>query len=255
MKLNEWAAMSYALGPASPDREGPLWKKGELNPSYHRRWFVLRGNLLFYFERRADREPQGLILLEGCSVEVCESSAEGFAFALVFQRAPGMRLYKLLAEDLAGQEGWIRALTHASLGYIRMLVRDLEGQFEELYRAGAGPRPQRNTVLGVFPEPPSPTGSTDPRAAKCQSMVALPTPSPPGKSIRRSPKLWPKRQHACPAAQPGDAQGVAVPAPEDFLTLHMRYRVAVEQARRDWRQRWAGDLQTEPAIGPLIDLS
>uniref|UniRef100_A0A8C3H7T6 PH domain-containing protein n=1 Tax=Chrysemys picta bellii TaxID=8478 RepID=A0A8C3H7T6_CHRPI len=58
---------------APPDRQGRLYKKSERTSSYQRRWCELRGNLLFYWERQGDREPLGLILLEGCTVELQES--------------------------------------------------------------------------------------------------------------------------------------------------------------------------------------
>lgn len=50
------------------DREGWLQKRGDVNKSWQRRYFVLKGNLLFYFEKKGDREPIGVIILEGCTV-------------------------------------------------------------------------------------------------------------------------------------------------------------------------------------------
>eukprot|EP00069_Balaena_mysticetus_P002995 bmy_00759T0 len=38
----------------APDREGILLKKGARNSSCQHRWFILRGNLLFYLEHQAD---------------------------------------------------------------------------------------------------------------------------------------------------------------------------------------------------------
>ena len=41
--------------------------------NFQRRWFVLRGNLLFYFEKKSERsDPAGVIVLEGCTVELAE---------------------------------------------------------------------------------------------------------------------------------------------------------------------------------------
>uniref|UniRef100_A0A672Z499 PH domain-containing protein n=1 Tax=Sphaeramia orbicularis TaxID=375764 RepID=A0A672Z499_9TELE len=57
------------------NKTGFLFKKGERNTAYHRRWFVLKGNMLFYFEERDSREPIGVIVLEGCTVELCEYSS------------------------------------------------------------------------------------------------------------------------------------------------------------------------------------
>lgn len=60
---------AYATSPAvAADKEGYLMKKGEVNKGFQKRWFVLKGNLLFYFEKCTDREPLGVIILEGCTV-------------------------------------------------------------------------------------------------------------------------------------------------------------------------------------------
>ena len=48
---------------------GWLWKRGEVNKNFQKRYFVLKGNLLFYFDKRLDKEPIGVIILEGWFVE------------------------------------------------------------------------------------------------------------------------------------------------------------------------------------------
>ena len=44
--------------------------------AFQKRYFVLKGNLLFYFERKTDREPIGVIILEGCTIELAEDDQE-----------------------------------------------------------------------------------------------------------------------------------------------------------------------------------
>lgn len=68
MKINEKNLAAFASSATPVDREGWLVKKGEVNKAYQRRWFVLKGNLLFYFEKRGDKEPVGVIVLEGCTI-------------------------------------------------------------------------------------------------------------------------------------------------------------------------------------------
>nr|AAH14091.1 FAM109A protein [Homo sapiens] len=63
MKLNERSLAFYATCDAPVDNAGFLYKKGGRHAAYHRRWFVLRGNMLFYFEDAASREPVGVIIL------------------------------------------------------------------------------------------------------------------------------------------------------------------------------------------------
>lgn len=92
--------MSFAVGSAAADKEGYLNKRGEVNHAFQRRWFVLKGNLLFYFDKKTDAEPAGVIIIEGCSVELSEN-VENFAFELNFSGI-GSRSYILTAESQVG---------------------------------------------------------------------------------------------------------------------------------------------------------
>lgn len=98
----------------------PCVQRGR-NTSYLRRWFVLKGNLLFYQERPADRGLIGVIVLEGCVVQTGDSEV---SFSLVFT-GPGLRSYQLAADDQPSQKSWVNALLSASHIYISLLVRDL----------------------------------------------------------------------------------------------------------------------------------
>ncbi|NXF70520.1 SESQ1 protein, partial [Sclerurus mexicanus] len=141
MKLNERSLAFYATCDSPADNSGFLYKRGERHTAYHRRWFVLKGNMLFYFEERESREPVGVIVLEGCNVELCDS-AEGFAFAIRFGGAKS-RTYVLAAEsqaamDQAAMESWVKSLSRASFDYMRLVVRELEKQLEEMRWGLAG---------------------------------------------------------------------------------------------------------------------
>ena len=52
---------------------------------------------LFYFERKGDREPVGVIIIEGCTIELAEEEEEKFAFKIVFH-GDGKRTYILGTE-------------------------------------------------------------------------------------------------------------------------------------------------------------
>lgn len=100
----------------------------ERNTSYQRRWFVLKGNLLFYQERPADRHLLGVIVLEGCTVR--PNPPEGhFCFSLAFT-GPGLRTYWLAAEDCLSQESWVHALHSASHTCLSLLVKELGRLYE-----------------------------------------------------------------------------------------------------------------------------
>ncbi|KAK3520271.1 hypothetical protein QTP70_019673, partial [Hemibagrus guttatus] len=80
------------------------------NTSYLRRWFVLKGNLLFYQERPADRRLLGVIVLEGCIVQTEDSDV---SFSVVFT-GPGLRSYHLASDDQPSRKCWVNALRSAS---------------------------------------------------------------------------------------------------------------------------------------------
>lgn len=68
MKINEKNLCAFAISATPIDKEGYLNKRGEVNKNFQRRYFVLKGNLLFYFDRKTDKEPVGVIILEGCTI-------------------------------------------------------------------------------------------------------------------------------------------------------------------------------------------
>lgn len=98
---------------------------------------MLKGNLLFYKDRQTDSDLVGVIVLEGCTVQLCESE-ENFAFSLVWSE-PGLRTYKFAAENQASQESWIKALLSASHSYLALLVVDMESK----YRGEGGRKMER----------------------------------------------------------------------------------------------------------------
>nr|XP_009002878.3 sesquipedalian-1 [Callithrix jacchus]XP_017831868.3 sesquipedalian-1 [Callithrix jacchus]XP_035113490.2 sesquipedalian-1 [Callithrix jacchus]XP_035113491.2 sesquipedalian-1 [Callithrix jacchus]XP_035113492.2 sesquipedalian-1 [Callithrix jacchus]XP_054094846.1 sesquipedalian-1 [Callithrix jacchus] len=158
MKLNERSLAFYATCDAPVDNAGFLYKKGGRHAAYHRRWFVLRGNMLFYFEDAASREPVGVIILEGCTVELVEA-AEEFAFAVRFVGTRA-RTYVLAAESQAAMEGWVKALSRASFDYLRLVVRELEQQLAAVRGAGGPalplPLPQPQALPQSQPLSPTP---------------------------------------------------------------------------------------------------
>lgn len=102
-----------------------------MNKAFQRRWFVLKGNLLFYFEKRG-AELLGMIILEGCVIELAENESEKYCFHINFM---GNRAYVLSADDQDTLESWMRALTCSGFDYMRLMVAELQRQLEELDKA------------------------------------------------------------------------------------------------------------------------
>lgn len=176
MKLNERSVAHYATCDSPPDKTGFLFKKGERNTAYHRRWFVLKGNMLFYLEERDSREPIGVIVLEGCTVELCES-AEEFAFAIKFDCAKA-RIYKMAAESQAAMESWVKALSRASFDYMRLVVKELERQLEEIQaRGGVAPTLARISKRSSR----SKSGASSSSSSSSSSSLASNGQNPPAK--------------------------------------------------------------------------
>ena len=67
MKINERALVSFASDSTSSDKADFLHKK-EVNKGFQKRFFVLRGNMLSYYEKNQDKEPVGVIVLENFHV-------------------------------------------------------------------------------------------------------------------------------------------------------------------------------------------
>ncbi|XP_053958943.1 sesquipedalian-1 [Anastrepha ludens] len=127
MKINEKNLCVFATTPPF-DCEGFLNKRGEVNKAFQRRYFVLKGNLLFYFEKKGDKEPLGLIIVEGCTIELSEESDQ-YCFEIAFN---GNRTYVLSADSQECMEAWMKALTCAGYEYKKLVVAELQRQLEEI---------------------------------------------------------------------------------------------------------------------------
>lgn len=254
MKFSE-KIVSYFESCNSPvDKEGYLSKKGELKTSYQKRWFVLKGNLLFYKDRPDDRDLAGVIVVEGCTVQLCESD-EQFAFSLVWSE-PGLRTYKFAAEDQASQESWIKALLSANHNYLSLLVMDLEKKYRDALGEFSKEPPKAFTMPNFSTTQP---GFAQPSLIKQTSTLPVagaglsPTSSaklqPPHISSKsaskKSPKLWPKKSANVmpintPAPPLGEWSGLSFGTKNEFSTLHEDFGKEVKELIADWLKRGRG---------------
>ncbi|XP_027269866.1 sesquipedalian-1 isoform X1 [Cricetulus griseus] len=215
MKLNERSLAFYATCDAPVDNAGFLHKRGGRGAGSHRRWFVLRGNMLFYFESEASREPLGVILLEGCTVELVDAREE-FAFAVRFAGGRS-RSYVLAADSQAALEGWVKALSRASFHYLRLVVRELEQQLAAM-REGS----PANT-LSANPNPISNPRPKENGRAVWSALPEQPTAAP------KRPPLPPRRRASAPNRPLAS-----------FAQLHEHYGREVRALRSQWRGGQAG---------------
>ncbi|ELW66360.1 sesquipedalian-1 [Tupaia chinensis] len=161
MKLHRKSVLSFFHGcrPQAPDREGILLKKRARNTSYQRRWFVLRGNLLFYLKHRGDHTPLGLILLENCQVEPHLKATEPYAFTILTPGVEGRsgRAYKLAAENQEALGAWLRALGMVSCRRLAVLLPALEAQYLELCQAAGHEPTSSPECCGYLATPSTPS--------------------------------------------------------------------------------------------------
>ncbi|XP_075998791.1 sesquipedalian-1 [Genypterus blacodes] len=257
MKIHK-KIMTHFLSCTSPvDKEGYLYKKRKRNASYRRRWFVLKANQLFYQKRPADRHLLGVIVLEGCAVR-CSESEGLFSFSLVFE-GPGLRTYRLAAEDRQTQESWMKTLLSASHCYLSLLLRDLRRQYEEAKRqqicgeshqsfcvSGDPGRVRKLSMIQMCPagalNPPQAQGAAVRQGRSLSACAVLQAASIPPEIVnKKSPKLWPRRNaHVTPLNGPAPLYGewplVGLDSLKDFSTLHDYYGLEVRRAREDWLQ-------------------
>ncbi|XP_068938078.1 sesquipedalian-2 [Petaurus breviceps papuanus] len=241
MKLNEHSVAHYAMSSSSADHEGFLRRCSSLGArqptagtggSCPRCWFVLKGNLLFYFEGRESRPPLGLIVLEGCTVELCEAPQE-FSFAIRFD-APGLRPYVLAAEGPEAQEAWVKVLSRASFGYMRLLVQELERQLGKMQLGLASRHSPHRT--GPPPDRPPPQPEVDlregsPLADPEGEEVATKLPAPLGRRRLAENCSW------GPAGLPLNGGDSPVsPETSCFPKLHDWYGQEIIDLRREWLQ-------------------
>lgn len=148
MKINEKNLCAFAVSATPVDKEGYLNKRGEVNKNFQKRYFVLKGNLLFYFDKKGDKEPVGVIVLEGCTIGKCISQMqqhfitnqvilelaeddEQYTFKIEFH-GTNNRSYVLGAESQESMEQWMKALACAGYDYIKLMVAELQRQLDDV---------------------------------------------------------------------------------------------------------------------------
>lgn len=158
MRLNEKNVANFAVCSSPIDKEGYLLKKSEVGKSLQRRWFVLKGNLLFYFEKKQDKEPLGVIVLEACSVQA--SAQTKYAFEISFD-GQGTRTYVLVADNDEDMQSWLKAISHASYEYLRSIVDELQRRVNVLTSSSKTSGEQASDMSLLHVGPPKGAGTLE----------------------------------------------------------------------------------------------
>uniref|UniRef100_A0A8C6SAH2 Sesquipedalian n=1 Tax=Neogobius melanostomus TaxID=47308 RepID=A0A8C6SAH2_9GOBI len=264
MKIDEKVLCYFESSNTHVDKEGYLYKKGEIKKSYQKRWFILKGNLLFYKEKPSDRDLIGVIVLEGCTVQLCKSD-EDFAFSLVWSE-PGLRTYKFAAEDQESLESWIKILLSANHYYLSILLTDMERTYREALGGATSDKAKTNPfIMPYFPISEAGNASTTanlhPSSSQTNflpSVLGAGPVSGPGLSAgqmlqpsaaistkpipKKSPKMWPKKATNAVITQPsamffGDWAGIASDSQEEFKKMHEEFGKEVKKLISRWAKR------------------
>jgi hypothetical protein len=97
-----WVGPATDLKPYA--KRGWLQKAGDMNPAFKRRFFVLAGELLYYYRADTDRQPAGTILIQSAKIE----SVDKRRLHVLPQYCT--RVFQILAANTAERDEWATEL-------------------------------------------------------------------------------------------------------------------------------------------------
>jgi len=94
-------------------KAGFLLKQGHVRKNWKKRWFVLQGDMLFYFKTKEDPIPISYIPLTDCVITEIYARKN----TLRIEQAYDDKIYLITAQDLDEMNEWREALLVASHQY------------------------------------------------------------------------------------------------------------------------------------------
>ncbi|KAK3099607.1 hypothetical protein FSP39_006978 [Pinctada imbricata] len=150
------------------EKQEGLFKKGEV---YVRRFFRLKGNLLFYYkDKEVLTEPVGVLVLERCTIELDVDSDIGNGFCIVYEGED--YVYKLQAQSEEVRDDWVQTLHMASYECLKMQLQSLREQIQA--KTGRDP---------ITQPPPTETGMEYEIASGCENLPCDSSSRPPNPFI------------------------------------------------------------------------
>eukprot|EP01103_Thecamoeba_quadrilineata_P006349 TRINITY_DN16076_c0_g1_i1.p1 TRINITY_DN16076_c0_g1~~TRINITY_DN16076_c0_g1_i1.p1 ORF type:complete len:477 (-),score=70.66 TRINITY_DN16076_c0_g1_i1:101-1531(-) len=107
--------MAEQLNPSmwsKPDKAGELKKQGHFRKNWKARWFILQGDLLFYFKSKGDPKPIDYIPLSDCKVTKTNKVGKSHALELIPQLSN--KVFYITANNDSELSSWINAIESAS---------------------------------------------------------------------------------------------------------------------------------------------
>jgi predicted nucleic acid-binding Zn-ribbon protein len=91
-------------------KSGFLHKQGANWKGWRRRYFVLQGPFMTYYEEENSYSPNGVIILEGCVVETCPTSKWNKEYCFEIAHPEHKRVFILQANSEQHRESWIKSI-------------------------------------------------------------------------------------------------------------------------------------------------
>lgn len=117
-----------ALATRRPDHAGHLLMRSEAGGGGGGRvsmrlcWCSLSGNLFFYSDKKADKEPIGCVVLSpGYRIELCDPHSGPLTFQIAFSG----RTFVFAAESQAELEQWVSLLSRAQYDSLKFTADEL----------------------------------------------------------------------------------------------------------------------------------
>lgn len=129
MRTDENILTNIANSSSPAVKKGFLWKWGDKKKELLRRWFVLKCNMLFYFEKINDKKPLGVIVLEGVTIKTATGSG---SYCIEITPEDGQsRTYILETSSKTDMELWTSVLKSSSYYLVRQQYEELKTRYEK----------------------------------------------------------------------------------------------------------------------------
>lgn len=139
MKILNEKTISLIISKSKPDKCGYLMKKSsEKKKNFKRRYFVLVGNFLVYYEKKPlssnEMEPYGFVILEGHFVDLVNDPKLDYVFQISFGTSANksFKNYILAAESEGDLKDWMQSLVTAGSDYFQIKENELSCQIKAI---------------------------------------------------------------------------------------------------------------------------
>ena len=129
MEINKISLCHFASSTDGTTKQGYLQIEAKEFQQHKDLWCSLKGNLLFYFNCDGDIQPIGVIVLEQCSVKICDISKQ-FSFSVEFSQSQVS--YIIVSQSREDMEDWVRAISRSSHAFISEMIEDMEKTLKRL---------------------------------------------------------------------------------------------------------------------------